>query len=167
MRPQPTSSSAPGTTGLPRQVVVVGGVAGGMSAATRLRRLDERAHITVVERTGHVSFANCGLPYHVGGVIDTRDALLLQTPASLAARFEIDVRVRHDALHIDRDRGVLVVRDLDTGDIEQLPYDALILSPGAKPVRPPIPIPIVPPIHEHNAKYLATKRDKLGHSLPE
>jgi len=123
----------------PIRVVIVGGVAGGMSAATRLRRLDEAARITVVERSGHVSFANCGLPYHVGGVIAERDALLLQTPQSLAARFAIDVRVRHEAVRIERDRRVVVVRDLDSGTEQDLPYDALVLSPGASPVRPPIP----------------------------
>ncbi len=136
----PHTEAAPGTAspGRPRNVIVIGGVAGGMSAATRLRRLDETARITVIERTGHVSFANCGLPYHVGGLIERRSALLLQTPASLAARFGIDVRVRHEAMTIDRDRRVLVVRSLDTGAIEGLPYDALVLSPGARPVRPPI-----------------------------
>ncbi|MFN8620417.1 MAG: FAD-dependent oxidoreductase [Chloroflexota bacterium] len=139
MDPLTSPLPTPAATGRPREVIVVGGVAGGMSAATRLRRLDETAHIVVIERTGHVSFANCGLPYHVGGVIEKRDALLLQTPASLAARFELDVRVRHDALHIDRERQVLVVRDLATAAIEELPYDALVLSPGARPVRPPIP----------------------------
>ena len=120
-------------------VVIIGGVAGGMSAATRLRRLDESARITVIERSGYVSFANCGLPYHVGGVIDRRDALLLQTPESLAARFRLEVRVGHEAVRIERDRRVVVVRDLATGLEEELRYDALILSPGASPVRPPIP----------------------------
>ena len=120
-------------------VVIIGGVAGGMSAATRLRRLDESARITVIERSGYVSFANCGLPYHVGGVIERREALLLQTPASLAARFRLDVRVGHEAARIDRDRRVVVVRDVTTGAEDELPYDALILSPGASPVRPPIP----------------------------
>jgi len=120
-------------------VVVIGGVAGGMSAAARLRRLDESARITIVERSGHVSFANCGLPYHVGGVIAERDALLLQTPESLAARFRMDVRVRQEAICIDRDRRVVIVRDLGSGTEAELPYDALILSPGASPVRPPIP----------------------------
>ena len=86
----------------PRRVLVVGGVAAGMSAATRLRRLDEEAQITVLERGEHVSFANCGLPYYVGGVIEERDALLLQTPQSLRERFNIDVRVRTEALSIDR-----------------------------------------------------------------
>ena len=75
-------------------IVIIGGVAGGMSAAARLRRLDESATITVVERSGHVSFANCGLPYHVGGVIEQRSALLLQTPEALRARFDLDVRRR-------------------------------------------------------------------------
>jgi len=110
-----------------------------MSAATRLRRLDEHAHITVVERSGHVSFANCGLPYHIGGVIERRSSLLLQTPSSLGARFGLDVRVLHEAVRIDRDRKVVVVRELVSGREEELPYDALVLSPGARPVRPPIP----------------------------
>lgn len=110
-----------------------------MSAATRLRRLLEDAEITVVERSGYVSFANCGLPYHVGGVIAERSALLLQTPESLAARFKIEVLVHHDAVRIDRDARQLVVRDDASGAEKSLPYDALILSPGARPVRPPIP----------------------------
>lgn len=122
-----------------RKVVIIGGVAGGMSAATRLRRLDEHARITVLERSGHVSFANCGLPYHVGGVIEDREALLLQTPESLDERFGLDVRVHHEALRIDRDRRVVVARDLATGAEHEHPYDALVLSPGARPVRPPIP----------------------------
>ena len=120
-------------------IVIIGGVAGGMSAATRLRRLDESAQITVIERSGHVSFANCGLPYHVGGVIEQREALLLQTPASLAARFRLDVRVRHEVVRIDRERQMVIVRNLDAATEEALPYDALVLSPGASPVRPPIP----------------------------
>jgi len=129
----------PETTENARKIIVVGGVAGGMSAATRLRRLDEDAHITVLERSGHVSFANCGLPYHVGGVIEKRSALLLQTPESLGARFGLDVRVGTEALSIDRERKVVRVRTLATGAEEDLPYDALVLSPGARPVRPPIP----------------------------
>ena len=120
-------------------IVIVGGVAAGMSAATRLRRLDEHAHITVVERSGHVSFANCGLPYHVGGVIEERSALLLQTPESLRARFDVDVRVRTEAVAIDREARTVTVRDLDTGTESALEYDALVLTPGAAPVRPPIP----------------------------
>lgn len=122
-----------------REVVIIGGVAGGMSAATRLRRLDEHARITVLERSGHVSFANCGLPYHVGGVIEDREALLLQTPASLRERFDLDVRVSHEAVRIDRERRVVVSRNLVTGTEQEHPYDALVLSPGARPVRPQIP----------------------------
>lgn len=120
------------------RVIIIGGVAGGMSAATRLRRLDETAEIIVLERSGHVSFANCGLPYHVGGVIEQRSALLLQTPRSLAARFRIDVRLRTTAVGIDREHRVVVARAED-GTEERLPYDKVILSPGARPLRPPIP----------------------------
>jgi len=120
-------------------VVIVGGVAGGMSAAARLRRLDEGARITVVERSGHVSFANCGLPYHVGGVIERRGALLLQTPKGLAERFRLDVRVGTEAVRIDREARVVHLRTLATGEETTLAYDALVLSPGARPVRPPIP----------------------------
>ncbi|MER3388860.1 MAG: FAD-dependent oxidoreductase [Microcella sp.] len=123
----------------PRSYVIIGGVAGGMSAATRLRRLDESARITVVERGEHVSFANCGLPYHVGGVIDDRDSLILQTPESLAARFALDVRTRTEAVSVDREARAVAVRDLRTGEQTSLPYDALILSPGASPVRIPVP----------------------------
>ncbi|HET7820149.1 MAG TPA: FAD-dependent oxidoreductase [Ornithinibacter sp.] len=121
------------------RIIIVGGVAGGMSAATRLRRLLEHADITVVERSGFVSYANCGLPYHVGGVIEKRSSLLLQTPQALHQRFGLDVRVHHEAVHIDRDRHVLVVRDLVAGELVELPYDALVLSTGARAVRPPIP----------------------------
>lgn len=120
-------------------IVIIGGVAGGMSAATRLRRLDESASITVIEGSGHVSFANCGLPYHVGGVIEARDALLLQTPASLKTRFNLDVLVHTEAVAIDRERRVVTVRSTDSGAQQELPYDALVLSPGARPVRPPLP----------------------------
>ncbi len=121
------------------RIIIVGGVAGGMSAATRLRRLLEHADITVVERSGFVSYANCGLPYHVGGVIEKRSSLLLQTPQALHQRFGLDVRVHHEAVRIDRDRQVLVVRDLVAGELVELPYDALVLSTGARAVRPPIP----------------------------
>ncbi len=123
----------------PRTYVIIGGVAGGMSTATRLRRLDETARIIVLERGEHVSFANCGLPYHVGGVITDRDALILQTPASLGARFALDVRVRTEAIAIDREVRTVTVRDLVTGADEVLSYDALVLSPGASPMRIPIP----------------------------
>ena len=120
------------------KIIIIGGVAAGMSAATRLRRLQEEAEITVVERGEHVSFANCGLPYHLGGVIENRSALLLQTPDSLAARFRIDVRVRTEALAIDPAERTVTVRRPD-GTVESLGYDELVLTPGATPVRPPIP----------------------------
>lgn len=119
--------------------VIVGGVAGGMSAATRLRRLDETAHIIVLERGHDVSFANCGLPYHIGGVIPQRSALELQTPTSLARRFLLDVRVRTEAVAIDRAARTITARDLATGTESTIHYDALVLSPGASPVRPVIP----------------------------
>ncbi len=121
------------------RVVIVGGVAGGMSAATRLRRLIDDAEIVVLERSGHVSYANCGLPYHVGGVIEKRSALLLQTPASLAARFGLDVRVRHEVTAIDTAAKTVSYRDLASGTVGSLAYDALILSPGAAPFVPPFP----------------------------
>lgn len=121
------------------KIVIIGGVAGGMSAATRLRRLSESAEITILERSGYVSFANCGLPYYVGDVIEERSDLLLQTPESLRDRFNLDVRVRHDVRGIDAAAQVVRGTDLATQTQFELPYDALILSPGARPIRPPIP----------------------------
>jgi len=122
-----------------KQIVIVGGVAGGMSAATRLRRLDNDAQIIVIEKSGHVSYANCGLPYYVGGVIEEEKSLLLQTPASLHARFRLDVRVSSEVLSIDRKSKSVKVKEYSTGNIYELPYDKLILSPGASPIVPPIP----------------------------
>lgn len=122
-----------------RTYVVIGGVAGGASAAARLRRLDEAAHIVVLERSGHVSFANCGLPYHLSGAIAERAALLLQTPASLRANFDLDVRVRHEVTGIDAAARLVTGTDLATGTPFTVAYDALVLSPGASPIRPPIP----------------------------
>jgi NADPH-dependent 2,4-dienoyl-CoA reductase/sulfur reductase-like enzyme/rhodanese-related sulfurtransferase len=121
------------------KTVIVGGVAGGMSAATRLRRLDEAADIVVFEKSGYVSFANCGLPYFVGGVISERDALLLQTPASLNARFALDVRVNSEVTSIDRQAKTVTVSDLSTGAQYLESYDSLILAPGAAPFIPLIP----------------------------
>ena len=121
------------------RTIIIGGVAGGMSAATRLRRLDESAEIIVLERSGYVSFANCGLPYHVGGVIEKRGALLLQNPGSLKKRFGIDVRVRHEVTDIDPAAREVSVTNLRTGTQSTLRYDALVLSPGGRAVRPPIP----------------------------
>ena len=121
------------------RVVIVGGVAGGMSAATRLRRLDESAQITVVERSGHVSYANCGLPYFVGGVIEDEEDLLLQTPEALFERFRLDVRVDTEVIEIDAAAHAVTVRSVLDGTESSLPYDKLVLSPGAVPIRPPIP----------------------------
>lgn len=114
------------------KTVIVGGVAGGMSAATRLRRLDEQAEIVVIERGKYVSFANCGLPYYVGGVIEQRDSLLLQTPESLAARFRLDVRVAHEVVSIDRESKRVTIRRADTRELYEEPYDTLILAGGAE-----------------------------------
>jgi len=122
-----------------KRVVIVGGVAGGMSAATRLRRLDATAEIIVLEKSGHVSYANCGLPYYVGGVIETEDALLLQTPDSLHKRFRLDVRIASEALSINRANKTIAVRNLLTGEEYELNYDKLVLSPGASPIRPNFP----------------------------
>ena len=121
------------------RVVIIGGVAGGMSAATRLRRLDESAEIIVLERSGHVSYANCGLPYYVGGVIAEEDKLYLQTPESLHKRFRLDVRVHHEVTEIAADNKVVIARDLISGAESEISFDKLILSPGASPVVPPIP----------------------------
>lgn len=121
------------------KVVIVGGVAGGAGAAARLRRNDEQAEIILFERGGFVSFANCGLPYHIGGVIADEAELLLQTPESLHQRFRIDVRVQHEVITVDPVARTVTVRNLANGDESVETYDALILSPGARPVRPPLP----------------------------
>ena len=122
-----------------KRIVVIGGVAGGMSAATRLRRLDADAEIIVLEKSGYVSYANCGLPYYVGGVIEEEKDLLLQTPASLHARFRLDVRVLTEALSIDPAKKEVQVQSLESGNKYSLAYDKLVLSPGASPIVPPIP----------------------------
>ena len=122
-----------------KKIVVIGGVAGGMSAATRLRRLDAEAEIIVLEKSGYVSYANCGLPYYVGGVIEEENDLLLQTPASLHARFRLDVRVLTEALIIDPTKKEVAVQDLQSGNRYTLTYDKLVLSPGASPIVPPLP----------------------------
>lgn len=120
----------------PLKIVVVGGVAGGMSAATRLRRLDENANIVVLERSGFVSYANCGLPYHLSETIEKRSSLILQNPVSLGSRFNLDVRVRHEVTSIDRDAKTVTIYDRvwKVSYVEK--YDYLILSPGAAAVMP-------------------------------
>ena len=121
------------------KVVIIGGVAGGMSAATRLRRLDNDAEIIVIEKSGYVSYANCGLPYFVGGVIEEENNLLLQTPESLHARFRLDVRINTEALTIDRGAKQLRIKNILTGQESSIDYDKLVLSPGASPIVPPLP----------------------------
>jgi NADPH-dependent 2,4-dienoyl-CoA reductase/sulfur reductase-like enzyme/rhodanese-related sulfurtransferase len=129
----------PETAQAPKNVVIVGGVAGGMSTATRLRRLDAGANIIVLERSGHVSFANCGLPYFVGGLIEEEQDLTLQTPEQLFDRFRLDVRVHDEVVAIDRAGHSVTTRSTLTGEEGTVSYDKLVLSMGAAPVRPPIP----------------------------
>ena len=121
------------------KVVIIGGVAGGATAAARLRRLDEQAEIVVLERSGFVSYANCGLPYYIGGVIENRAALTLQTPESFRRRFNIDVRVHQEVVAIHPEEKTVTVRRLEDGSEYRESYDKLILSPGAKAVHPNVP----------------------------
>lgn len=121
-----------------KRYVIVGGVAGGMSAATRLRRLDNDAEIVVIEKSGYVSYANCGLPYYIGGVIAREQDLLLQTPESLNKRFRLDVRVKSEVTSIKPAEKMVSVRNLSSGEEYELSYEKLILSPGATPIVPPI-----------------------------
>lgn len=132
------ASSAPGP-GSGTKVVIVGGVAGGATAAARIRRLDEQARITVFERSGYISYANCGLPYYIGGVIQDREELTLQTPESFWDRFRIDVRVGHEVTAIDPAAKTVTGKNLATGETFVESYDKLLLSPGAKPLKPPLP----------------------------
>ena len=120
------------------KVIIVGGVAGGASAAARLRRLDEQAEIIMFERSGFVSYANCGLPYYIGGSITEEEALTLQTPESFRRRFQIDVRVRHEVMEIHAAEKNVTVKNLETGETFTESYDKLILSPGARPTVPNI-----------------------------
>ena len=121
------------------KVVIIGGVAGGATAAARLRRLDEQAEIVVFERSGYISYANCGLPYYIGGVIEDPEDLTLQTPESFFARFRVDMRVRHEVTAIHPERKAVSVKNLETGETFEESYDKLILSPGAKPTQPRLP----------------------------
>lgn len=122
-----------------RKIVIVGGVAGGATAAARLRRLDEKAEIILLERGPYISFANCGLPYYLGGTIAKRQDLLLQTPESFSKRYRVDVRIQNESVRIDRTGKQIEIYDRRTGRSYKESYDYLILSPGAEPFRPPIP----------------------------
>ena len=121
------------------KILIIGGVAGGATAATRLRRLSEENEVIIFEKGEHISFANCGLPYHIGGVIADRDKLLLQTPTSLKARYNLDVRIFNEVLKINKDQKTVEIRNLITKEIYTESYDKLLLSPGAEPFRPNIP----------------------------
>jgi NADPH-dependent 2,4-dienoyl-CoA reductase/sulfur reductase-like enzyme len=122
-----------------KKVLIVGGVAGGASCAARLRRLDENAEIIMFERGEHISFANCGLPYHIGGTIDRREHLLLQTPESFNARFNVDVRCSSEVVDINREDKKVKVKNHKTGDEYYESYDELVLSTGSSSLKPPIP----------------------------
>src|SRR5271165_3509059 len=121
------------------KVVIVGGVAAGASTGARVRRLDDAAEIVILERGRYVSFANCGLPYHIGGEIPDRDSLLLQTPESLAAALALDVRTGHEVASIDPAAKEVEVREVEGGHTYREGYDKLVLCVGAEPIRPPIP----------------------------
>jgi len=121
------------------KVIIIGGVAGGASAAVRLRRLDEKADIIILERGNYVSYANCGLPYYIGGEITEKSALSVQTPESLRARFDIDVRTGNEVVEINPAEKTVMIYESETGTIFSESYDKLILSPGADPIRPSIP----------------------------
>jgi NADPH-dependent 2,4-dienoyl-CoA reductase/sulfur reductase-like enzyme/rhodanese-related sulfurtransferase len=122
-----------------KRVLIIGGVAGGASCAARLRRMDESAQIVLFERSGNVSFANCGLPYYIGGVIADRQKLLVSTAERFRGTMNVDVHIRHEAERIDRANRTVEVRDLETGDVRREPYDVLVLAPGAEPIRPKLP----------------------------
>jgi NADPH-dependent 2,4-dienoyl-CoA reductase/sulfur reductase-like enzyme/rhodanese-related sulfurtransferase len=122
-----------------KRILIVGGVAGGASCATRLRRLDEQAEIVIFERGGHVSFANCGLPYHIGDIIKDEAALLVSDAEQFRKRFNIEVRLQSEVTAIERAASEIEVRGLLSGELSRERYDALVLSPGAAPIRPPLP----------------------------
>ncbi|MDY0317973.1 MAG: FAD-dependent oxidoreductase, partial [Candidatus Izemoplasmatales bacterium] len=120
------------------KIIIIGGVAGGASTATRLRRMDEFAEIIMLERGEYISFANCGMPYYIGDVITSRDALLVQSVEDMHKNFNIDVRNFSEALKIDKDKKVLTIKDLKTDKSYEETYDYLVISTGAYPVKPPI-----------------------------
>ena len=121
------------------KVIIVGGVAGGATAAARIRRLDEYAEITVFEKSGYISYANCGLPYYIGDVITDSEELTLQTPESFLKRFRINMKIHHEVISIHPERKTVSVKNLENGEIFEENYDKLILSPGAKPTQPRLP----------------------------
>ena len=121
------------------KTVIIGGVAGGATCASRLRRLDEAREIVLLERGAYISYANCGLPYHVGDVIHSRQALLVTTPEAMRMKYGVDVRTRHEAIAIDRENKRVTVKDLENGELQEESYDELVLATGSSPIRPPVP----------------------------
>ncbi len=120
-----------------KKIIIVGGVAGGASTAARLRRLDEDAEIIMLEKGDYISFANCGLPYYIGNKIKLREKLIVQTPESMMERFNLDVRINNEVLEVDAKNNTVNIKNKN-GDTYKETYDYLVLSPGAKPMRPPI-----------------------------
>ena len=121
------------------KTVIIGGVAAGASCAARLRRLDEKAEIVLLERGRYISYANCGLPYHIGGVIRSRDALLVTKTKTMEDRFDVDVRTGSEVIRIDRGRKNVIILDEGTEEEYSESYDKLVIATGSSPVRPPIP----------------------------
>ena len=120
------------------KVFIIGGVAGGATTAARIRRVDEAAEIILMEKGKYISYANCGLPYYIGGVIEEREKLIVQTPEAFSTRFRVDVRTENEVIFIDRKRKTVTVRR-SSEDTYQESYDKLLISTGASPVRPPLP----------------------------
>ena len=147
-----------------RKTVIIGGVAGGASCAARLRRLDGGRDIILLERGEYISYANCGLPYHVGDVIRNRSALLLMTPELMRDRFRIDVRVKNEVIHIDREKKTITVRGTDSGEIYEESYDDLVIATGSSPLRPRIPGIDSPRVHTLCTVADTDEIRKLAHS---
>jgi len=151
-----------------KNIVIVGGVAGGASAAARARRLSEETNIVMFERGQHISFANCGLPYHIGEIIPERESLLVMTPESFAGRFNVDVKIRHEVTAIDRTNKHVTAKNLLTGESTNYPYDALVLSPGAEPVRPPLPGIDLPGLYTlRNVTDMDAIKNIVDHNKPQ
>lgn len=138
------------------KVVIIGGVAGGATAAARIRRLDETAQIVVFEKSGFISYANCGLPYYIGGTINNKAALTLQTPESFYSRFHVDMRAHHEVTAINADNKTVTVTNLRTGEKFEESYDKLLISTGARPTTPPFE-----GINRNNIFTLRTVEDTL------
>ena len=122
-----------------KKILIIGGVAGGATALTRLRRLDENAEIILFERGEYVSFANCGLPYHIGGTIEKRESLVIQPKEVIESKFNVDIRINSEVLHILKDEKKIQVKDKIKDVIYEETYDYLIISTGSTPLKPPIP----------------------------